>query len=454
MRINARLRQQLRYQSIIFVVLLLGIVVLLAWLSRLYSFEADWTSSGRNSLSEASARLLDTIAEEIRITAYADENEQLRTGIKELVGRYQRHRSDITLEFVNPEREPELAKRLNIRAGGELFITIGERQERLVNLSEETLTNALHRLSRGENHWLVFLEGHGERRINGQANHDLLSWGSQLEQKGFKTQSLNLSSTTAIPANTRVLVIASPQTPYLPGEAAIIQKFVQDGGNLLWLLEPGEPLGELRAIAENLGFELHPGVIVDPTTQLFGINDPRFALVTEYLLHPVTRDFGLMTLFPQTAGLEPVENADWTVEGFLNTVERSWSETGPLDSQIEFDEGEDIPGPLIIGLSFTRERGAEAMDQGGEQRVAVIGDGDFLANSYVGNGGNMDLGMHLINWLSQDDNLIAIPSTTRKDVFLELPPWAQYVIGFGFLLGLPLILAGTGITIWLRRRKR
>ncbi|MDZ7735062.1 MAG: hypothetical protein U5P41_02140 [Gammaproteobacteria bacterium] len=84
----------------------------------------------------------------------------------------------------------------------------------------------------------------------------------------------------------------------------------------------------------------------------------------------------------------------------------------------------------------------------------VTGDGDFLANTYIGNGGNMELGNRIINWLSADDEMITIPVQTRPDTMLQLGNIQAIIIGFGFLVVLPIGLFATGLIIWWRRRKR
>ena len=40
--------------------------------------------------------------------------------------------------------------------------------------------------------------------------------------------------------------------------------------------------------------------------------------------------------------------------------------------------------------------------------MAAIGDSDFIANAYLGVEGNRDLFMNTVNWLAQQENLIAI----------------------------------------------
>ena len=457
MLVTKKSQFQIRWQTTSFVLLFLGAVGLLAWLSTRYSFEADWTANKRNSLSEASVAALKVIEGPVNVTAYATEDENIRRGITELIKRYQRIKPDLLLTFINPETDPEQVRQLNITLNGELIFNYAGRSEHVKEFSEQSLTNTLQRLVRSGDRWLVFVEGHGERAAQGAANHDLSGWVRQLTGKGMKVQSVNLANTPQIPKNTSVLVIAGAQVDYLPGEVKILRDFVEHGGDVLWLADPGSLHG-LQPLAEQLGIEFYPGVIVDPTSQLFGINDPRFAIVAEYPMHPVTRGFNRMTLFPQAAGIDFKKPEGWQGEPILQTVERTWSETGKLSGDIAYDKGKDIPGPLTVGIAMNREIKDAAPVNGTEgkreQRVIVVGDGDFISNSFLGNGGNLDLGMNMVNWLSHDDTLISVPAKTALDRNLELSKPVQIVIGFGFLLLLPALLVGSGVMIWMKRRKR
>ncbi len=450
MFVSGKTRRATRIQNALFLVLFLALVGMLAWLSTRYSFTADWTASGRNTLSAASSELLNRLDGPVDVTAFANEDESARRAIRDLLARYQRHKRDIRLDFVNPDLQPARVRELGIRVNGELLIEYRGRQEKLASVSEQSITNALQRLARGGERWLVFLEGHGERKPLGEANHDLGAWGQRLAEKGFKIRSQNLVAEPAIADNTALLVLAGPQTDLLPGEVALIQQYLEAGGNLLWLADP-DGLHGLRPLADALGLGFVPGIIVDPTTQVLGISDPRLAIVSTYPPHPVTRNFDVITLFPQAAGIAQTPPPGWQAQALLVSAERSWSETGELNGQIAFDEGQDTPGPLTLGVVMSRARGGE--EDGGEQRVAVIGDGDFLSNAYLGNGGNLALGMNLVNWLSHDDRFIDIPLKTAPDRNLSFSPLAQGLIGFGWLVLLPLGLAATGAVIWWRRKR-
>lgn len=460
MDVTRQSRRRLKLESWSFVVLFLAMVALIAWLSTRYHYQSDWTATGRHTLSEASRKLLATMEGPIQITSFTREsNEELRKRITDLADRYRDKKSDLTLNFVDPDLDPEKVRAMSVSLEGEMVVEYKGRRENLKAVGEQALTNALQRLARSTERTILFLEGHGERSAEGIANHDLSEWTRQLKEKGFRFSSLNLSTMPGVPDNISALVIASPQSELLPGEVKIIEEYVARGGNLLWLAEPGSLRG-LAPLAKELGISFESGTIVDPTGQLLGINHPALVVVAEYPHHPVSQDLNTLTLFPFARPLKIGTGNGWETVELLRTLERSWAETGPLEGNVGFDQGKDQAGPLTIAAVLTRTRpGSEAnvADATGgpqpTQRIAVFGDGDFLSNTYLGNGANLDLGNRLVNWLSNDDSFIAIAPRTAPDTKLEMSTTTTLLIGGGFLVFIPLMLLISGVMIWLKRRK-
>lgn len=450
MQLNERTRWYLRIQNFVFVLLVIALLGAIAWLGERYSMEFDWTANKRNSISEESRQLLQSLDSPVEIVAYASENEALREGIRNLVKRYQRVKPDIELQFVNPDLAPEQARAEGVRFDGTLIVRYEGRREQLSAPTESDLSNALARLSRGGETWAVFVTGHGERKHDGNANYDLSLLAAELEKQGLQLQSLSLAS-NVIPDNTSLVVIASPQTQWLPVEIERLRNYLDNGGNLLWLTDP-QGVASLDFLQEQLGVTVKPGVVVDPSAQLFGVNDPTIALVTDYPARGPTAGFQLLTLFPRAAGLVASEESAWRAMPLLRTLPNSWRETGELEGSVTFGENDEA-GPVTIAFALEREIAAEE-EQQRSQRVIVVGDGDFASNAFVGNQGNLDLAANLFNWAATEDALLNIRIKEVPDASLNLTRFAQLLIGAGFLFVLPLLLLAAGVAVFLRRRRR
>lgn len=458
MTYTTRTRLWLKWQGYLTALLLVLVAGLLAYASTRHERIFDWTAAKRHTLSEASRSVLSQLSQPVVISAYVSDANPLREQTRFLVERYQRVRPDIALEFIHPDRSPDRVRADGVRFDGEVIVHYGERQQRVDAVDEQSLTNALQALARGSERWVVFAQGHGERDLLGQRNHDLGQFGDQLNRRGFRTQTLLLSQTAAIPDNTALLVIASPEVDWLAGEVAIVEEYLRRGGNLLLLTEPGGQHG-LEPVLTQLGIGIQPGTIVDPTTLKLGLDNAAMTLIARYPGHDITNGFAVVTLFPYATGLTASGSGDWTTAALLQTAEGAWSETGTMDGDVMFDAGKDAAGPLTIGYVLSRAVTGKATATGdaaphSQQRVIVIGDGDFLSNSYLGNSGNLDLGLRLFNWLSGDDRLVSIPARTAPDAKLELSRTETLLIGFGFLIALPLALLGIGAAIWLKRRRQ
>ena len=194
MEITRRSRLLLRLQSLVFTILFVGVIGLLAWLSTQYVYQTDWTAGGRNTISGDTRQLLGRLDDGIQIIAFAREDELLRKQIQSQIGTYQRFKQDITLEFVNPDTSPERVREQGVTVDGELVISYQGRSENLTSLSESSITNALLRLSRQGERWIVFLSGHAESDPHGEANFDLGLFGKELERGGFNVQQVNLAA--------------------------------------------------------------------------------------------------------------------------------------------------------------------------------------------------------------------------------------------------------------------
>lgn len=447
MKLSERLHQKIALKNSLVTLVLLFLIALLAWLSARYPVQIDITRNAGNTLSMASQKLLDTLPDEVHITAYIKKGQPIRLQIAQLIDRYSRHKSDVTLSFVDPDTQPEKARELAIGAEGLVLVNYQGRTEKLQFVDESTLTNALLQLANAKERWVTFLTGHGERLPDGVANFDFGQFGKELARRKITALTVNLAAVPAIPDNSALLVIAAPAVPLLPAEIDIIRQYIQRGGNLLLLTDPDNK--NLDALQQQLGIQKLPGIIVDSSAGLYGIDDPGFVLATDYPSLPVTRGLQIITVYPVVAALAYNKTSGFHARALLNSGPKTWTETGAMAGAVGFDpHSNEKQGPLTFGYALTRD-----VDKTNEQRIVVIGDSDFLSNTYIGNVGNLDMGLRLVNWLIHDDRFIDIPAKTAIDKSLQLTQTTVALIGFGFLIVIPLLLISTGFFIW-RRRKR
>ena len=447
MQVTPKLRTHMLIQNGVFVVLLVVFATLVAFFAREYRGDYDLTQNSRNTLSQQTRDALTKLGAPVKVTVFATRQDEVRKPVQAFFAPYQRAKPDFTVTLVDPREEPKLAQAAGIRVDGEATVEFGGKKANLApaEYNEQSLVNALMRLARSGERLVMNLEGHGERRLNGPANHDLGEFGKQLAAKGIKTNSLNLAVAQEVPANTSTLLIANPQVDLQPVEVQKIKQYLQKGGNLLWLIDT-EPLRGLQPVAELLGLTLGPGTVVDPDAARLNAS-PTVAISASYGRHAITDSFRLNTIFPFARQIGVTEGGDWKIARLVDVAPRGWVKMGKLNGPLAFDKARDLPGPVTIAVALERNTNDRS------QRVVVIGNGHFVSNEFLGNGGNLALATNAINWLAGDDALITIQPRPARDSSLELGRGAQYVILFGFLIFLPLAFVSTGILIWWRRRK-
>lgn len=425
--------------TVVFYSLILIAVLLLAQLSERFNQHYDWTQNQRHSLSAPTLEVIETLQTAVQVEVFIDDNHEFRPALQQLLARYQREGARLDIRWLAPDAHPEAVREHHITRQGEMLISRDDRTARVQDLSEESFTNALIRVSRDQQPWIVFAEGHGERSPHNNRSEGYGIFARQLENKGFRIQSLNIAKQGFIPDNTALLVIADPRQKWLPAEVDTVRQYLRDGGQLLWLHEPGAD-NSLVSLAADLQLELSESMIMDPGNAMLDFNDPAFLLIADYANHPIIAGTSNITLMPTAAAIEAeLQQVEWIVTELLRSHKQSWLDRQGQKQTQRFTTG------IVMEKIHEDER---------RQRVAVLGDSDFLADAYLGYAGNLQLGMSLVNWLVSDDHLLNIPVTVTPDKQLQLSNREAVILGSVFLFVLPLLLIVTGSLLKWRRHRR
>jgi ABC-type uncharacterized transport system involved in gliding motility auxiliary subunit len=460
MKVNNKLRIQLLMQNGFFVILFVILMVLLAYITNQYHVSKDITQASRNTLTKGSVDILKQMKGPIHLTVFASKDDPnngdtFRKTFTDFISRFQRTKPDIHLKFVSPTEEPKLAQEANIKTDGEVVVEYNKRTEHIVPpFAEQEMTNLFVRLSRTNNQPIMFLDGHGERHLQGIKNHDIGEFGKILETKGFKFANPDLTIAQAVPSNGAMLVVASPQVNLSEIETKKIKEYLESGGNLLWLLDDDNLRG-MQEVADYLNLKVSPGIAVDMTAAQYGA-DAKVAFASFYGDHAITRNFQLRTLFPEAHEVSAVASDEmgWKVAKLVEVAPNGWLESDKIvnngkNQKVVFDEKKDKRGPITVGIALERIYGKKG------QRIVVMGNANFLSNTFITNGGNLDFGLNIVNWLAGDDKLITIQAMPLKDVNMTIPEGSVMakVVGYGTQYVVPAIFLVLGILFWWRRKK-
>jgi len=432
-------------------VLVVGIALALIWISSRLNTSIDLTANKRHALSEQSVKAVKALQGPVTITAVVGPGAAQRNTLSELVSRYQTHNSLISLDFVNPDTDPERARSLNAASGGELIVTGMNREQRLTAVSERSLTGALRQLNREGERKLAFVTGHEERSALDEGANNWTALGARLRSIGLNSEALSLVTRPRIGDDVDVLVIADPRRPYFPGEIASLLEYINQGGSLLWLPETSlnkQTGSGLAALGLELGIDLMDGIIIDTASQAANTGSPSFVVLNSFSLHPVTQGLTSPVLLPQAKALSVTALAGQTLLPLLQTPEASWTETGALEGAVQFNQdSNETRGPLVVGVTIEREI------KGRQQRIAVIGDADFASDRFIGNGSNLGFAESLMLWLSGESEALSFVTMPAPDAKLTLGRQSILIVSVSLLFILPLILfIVAGVAAWRKRR--
>lgn len=455
--------------TFVLVCVFMGILVFINFLATRHKHQFDLTSSGIFTLAPQSQKIVSNLPREISITAFFQSESPTKPGFKSLMDGYLGLSEKIKLSFVDPDRNPSIVKQYGVTTYGTVVLESGKQETKVQNPSEENITNAILKVVKDEKKNIYFLEGHGERDPDNTQGQGYSAVKKALERDGFQVKKLLLLQTAKVPVDADALVIAGPEKPILPQEQDALEDFLQTGGSIFLLLDPKTESG-LDEFLSRWGIGLQNDVVIDPMSKMFG-GDYASPIVSQYMVHDITKDFTLPTIFPVLRSVVAKQTGGIEVSELLQTGDTSWAETDFGGEKVQFDEGVDQKGPISIAviaskIPASRENPIPGKDIKGDDHTAtnknmpvkksnlvVLGDSDFADNTYFNFSGNGDFFLNTTSWLAEEESLISIRPKERKDAPLHLTNDWGIALFFSWTILFPGIIVLAGVRKWWTRRQ-
>lgn len=457
-----------RYGSNIAIMILLAfsILVLINFVSARHFKRLDTTQNKFYSLSDQTKKIIKGLTKDINITAFYTENHYRRAVAKDLLNEYAQESDRIKFTMIDPASKPGVASAYKVTQDGTVIFELGNKKESVVSQEneEQDFTSTILKLTSKKQRKVYFLSGHGERDIDSNEEDSYTEIKKRIEADNYAVEKLVLAQQIAVPEDCSALIISGSQTPLLEAEEQAIIDYLDLGGKAIIMVDP-PPAPSLDNILARWNIDVQNDIILDGLGRSM-LGDPTIPVCITYGYHVITTPLsrGLMTFFPIARSLATKKdgNKSITTTELVTTSNNSWGETNVQDllskQVVEFNEGQDIKGPLSVGIAVTiKEKPkspSEASPNEKERRVLVaFGDSDFVMNKYLQQG-NPDLFMNSLNWLTEDEELISIrPKTADERSNVEKLSGKEIrFVSYTSMFTIPLLLMLIGARVWWKRR--
>src|SRR2546422_796648 len=448
---STRRATRLGLNSILMIVLMGTILGILNFLAARHSVRWDFSESKRFTLAPQTARLLRELPREVKVTVFTSDQSPVRLAYRDLIDSYQTHTAKLTVEFVDPEKKPGVARQYGITRPDTAVLESGKQEMRITSASEQELTNALIRVTKDEKKNVYFLTGHAEHTLEDGSKEGYSFLKEALERQGYTVRSLSLYESKTIPTKASVLVLAGPQKPVSPAEQVRLADYVRTDGRLLLLLDPGSRAG-LEGTLAAWGLRTDNRTVLDTQTILGG--DLTMPVVNTYGTHEITQDLGqVFTMFPLARPVSFLDSKgnEWAFHPLAKSSPRSWARTGEMTQTRDFNPRKDTQGPLTLAALVVAR--ANPSENARQPAVLLVGDSDFASNAFLDFSGNTDFILHAVAWLAEEKDLVTIaPKDTTLGTLLLTAAQSNALFVLQ-VLGLPGFFLLAGFAVWRHRRR-
>lgn len=471
----------LRHQvsSVIATLLLMGIIITLYLMVLRLNVALDATIGNNFSLSPATFAVLERIPPDryLQIIGfYTPRNLNQRDVDDQIFRLYETQtQGKITVQYVDPEREPALAQSYGARNDGDVFVSFVDENGAVIRDSieyvtrstkqERDITNAINRLFVSSVLTVYFDTSHSELSLYDDSEQGISVWGEVLIQNGIRTTTLDLQALVergeAIPLDASAIVIARPTQAIGDAVATELVRYMGRGGSLMILADA--LFGEEDAfitdtlfhtlLKNKYGLSIQPAITIDLGANLqTPLNPIGYATFNE-------PPFG--NRLPDADSFFRIARAIDVLDLKAPTVANGSVIMTSPQSYLEFDTERVITlGTFNIDSEIDRQGPttlvAWAWDEGGDDsKVVLIGDGDFAMNAVVraGTSGNLAVLSEGLNWLTGFDNQVEYGFAANPSDIPALFLSAQQLdfIGILTVVAIPLLVLLVGLVVWYRR---
>ena len=367
---------------------------------------------------------------------------------------------------VDQALEPVSSEALKIRDNGYIVFQQGDHSEKFkigteidrakkdLRKLDGTVHKHLLKLTR-DKRTLYLLAGHGEANPRERDNplRTLNELKKDLEAANFKVKPFGVSEGSAheVPEDAAAILIASPDNPLLEEEERVLKEYVDRGGSLMVLVDPGDraPTDLLAHLGVTMGEArlAHEQAFMRQTR---GLTDRVLLVSNKFGSHQavntLTRNSQQMgMILPTVTWVDKAPETERKVTPLIKSFPDTWEDTNPNFA----------PDPGEPRKVFSFAMAVEDEEEGGTgARAIVVGDVNFVSDvAYLSFPGSRMFVRDAFRWLTRDE-AIAGDIETEEDVKIVHTREEDQMWFWGTVFMVPMMVLALGALSIFRRGGR
>lgn len=471
-------KRSLKYgsNSAILIVAVIAIAVLANLLVGMLDLKLDLTPNKLFSLSDVTKAELKKLEQDVEIIGLFDDGKisgdsQFKE-VTDLLSLYEKN-PHVKVRYIDPDKDPTIINTLDPDDTMDLqntdfvvrsVVNGNEKRKKLEyydlfavqfdqssfqtyttgSTAEQGFTGAIKYVTSEVTPVVYFTEGHGEIDMN----YEYKNVKEYLERNNFLVKKLNLITVDKVPEDAEMVIVASPTKDITLNEKDVLDEYLSDGGNAIFMFDyqaKDPSYDQFNSLFSKYNLELNYDRVKETDESNHIPNDPNTILLTVNSNSIIPQRFN--TLLNNSRSVSILKNQ----KEYITTTSLMKTSESAIGEMVNKSRGDDLKGPLDIAVAVEYKGGMTP------SKIIVMGNASFISDSAQQSYGNyynnsVVFFLQTMSWMIDKQDEIIVPTKNYETNKITVTQQQTNIVGGALLILFPLLILGTGLVVFLRRR--
>jgi hypothetical protein len=471
-------KRNLKYgsNSMILIIAVIVIAVFVNVLVGMTDLKLDLTPNKLFSLSDVTKTELKDLKQQVEIIGLFDDA-KVSSGdemaeVTQLLDLYKKN-SNIKVTFIDPEKNPGIIKQLDPDNTMDLaandFIVKSKvngldkkkklgyydlfqyqmdessyQYQKVGSTAEQGFTGAIKYVTSEKTPVVYFTTNHNEIDVDSQYS----TLKSFLEKNNYLTKSLDLLTISKVPEDAELVVVASPKSDLTLAESDKMEAYFKNGGKAIFLFDylASDPdYNQFNKLLSGFNVAIDYDKVKETDDNRHMPNDQYTILLDVPSSDIIPQEFNVV--LNNSRSISILKNT----KEYIKTTALVSTGDKAVGEMVTKSRGNDLKGPLDIAVAVENQGGSAT------SKILVMGNASFITNDaastygdYYNNG--MAFFLYSLNWMIDSKDEVIVPAKNYESNTIQITELQSGVMGGVLIAIFPLLILGTGLAVFLRRR--